>query len=782
MEESSPSNDLPESVGGALAQPQHPPPESSQTLKMRVVHESGYISSATETLNEDGGDGEDAESSSSDDEDFVDLTEFFLWLQRRDWEKVYEFLQEHPVACRQAVHSKKGVSPLLHIVLRHGPPLPVVDVLLAHLPQPHDEATTGESAPGTSPSVWKQFDTQGKLPLHAVCSCGPDASLDVVSKLLRADPEALRVRTRDGDNRFPLHLAVVTNAREDVVMELMIHFPEASFVPDAHGKIPIEYAKDSCYGHNRLVVALEWAPMFLAATQAAYKRVSEATETKLQSLREAHASYEEQLEERYNGEKMILVREQIQCSNELTNEKERNILLAKAMLEMQQTEEDLLKERDLLRAKLDRELFVRRTRAKLRDEELKEILLGKRESSDSGSDDGNTIDIGDDEINKDKTCQDRSSAAPEDAGAEGGMEALRAASSNLPLPRLLKQISDGYETSKRRNELYKKSLERQRATTLSLNQLLATKESELQQAYRKSRCDEITLQAAIDRAEDLAKKQESALEQLSSAQKEVERLRTIGLEKERKLSHSQRRLRIQEKRLSGIQDLIDSLRAARSMDAERLDLIREESDSSDEGESSFHNEKGRAMLPMTPITPTLTTTSMGMQKAPDLSLDLSVEIEMAAMAAAHLDDDIENHESIHSFGKSHSERRHEADLSAELDAAMAMERAKTPDRSTNMSALGESPEQERALREPTNEAIANQWDVGKGAARGTPRTASVTTRSLGDGEDESTTTLQTNMPETPPVPEQVMGSANARDYDLCSPLGTPPKLDFTRDS
>ena len=81
---------------------------------------------------------------------------------------------------------------------------------------------------------------------------------------------------------------------------------DASFKPDSHGKIPIEYAQDACYGHNRLVVALEWAPMFLAASQAAFKRVAKATETKLNSLREAHASYEEQLENRYNTEKTEL--------------------------------------------------------------------------------------------------------------------------------------------------------------------------------------------------------------------------------------------------------------------------------------------------------------------------------------------------------------------------------------------------------------------------------------------------------------------------------------------
>jgi len=675
-----------------------------------------------------------------DDEDYVDLTDLFVFLERRNWEKAYAFLKSNPKSSRQTIHSKKGTTPLLHIVLRHGPPLPVVNILLLQ-----------EAANDKAPlPVWKRTDTHGRLPLHAACSCGPAASLDVVSGLISADPDALQVRTKDQHGRYPLHLAVVTNASEEVVMELMIHYPDASFMPDSHGKIPIEYAQDACYGHNRLVVALEWAPMFLAASQAAFKRIAEATENKLNSLREAHASYEEQLEERYNKEKMELVREQIRYSNELGSEKERNIALAEAMLAMKESEEKLIREKDLLASKLERELALRKSRAKERDEELKQILLGKNENL-----------VGENEDDSKKDDQTVSSVS-----SLSGI--FDASSAKLPLPRLLKRISEGYENSKRRNELYKKSLDRQRTIARNLNSQLADKEIDLQQANRKSRCKEISLQEAIDRAEDLAQKHQSALEELSIAKDEVERLQKIGAERERRYSHTQRRLKIQEKRLSGVQDLIDSLKAAKAMAADRLDLIQEEEEEEEESERNKIRES--SILDSNRSTSTVPTSripSINKPNAADLSFDLSVEIEMAAMAAAQLQDgSIRNvNDSICS---SPSTRCRVADLSLELAGTSERE-----------GGIGSN-------KENTLQKQTKNWGKNKGGklAEGTPQTltdTTATTASSGEdvSEDGSMETI-TIIPETPPVPKELR-SRSRQEYDQCSPLSTM-KLDFGENS
>ena len=695
----------------------------------------------------------EASGNGSDDDDYVDLTDLFVFLQHRDWEKVYAFLKQHPRSSLQTIHSKKGTTSLLHIVLRHGPPLPVVDVLLV---QEATREKIGKPSPFTS--IWKQTNTIGQLPLHVACSCGPAACLDVISRLILADPDALQVRAKDQHGRYPLHLAVVTNASEEVVMELMIHYPDASFKPDAHGKIPIEYAQDSCYGHNRLVVALELAPMFLAASKAASKRVAKATETKLNSLRDAHASYEEQLEDRYNTEKMQLLRDQIRCSNELTNEKERNIALAENLLETRHSEQYLTREKRILESKLERELLVRKAKAKLRDEELKQILLGKHEKNKS-LDGENEDDKKDDQQQTESDVNDSLSVA------------LDASSSELPLPRLLKRISEGYASSKRRNEFYKKSLERQRDIAKNLNLVLAAKENDLQHANRKSRSNEITLQEAVKRAEDLSEKHQSTLEQFSIAKKEVERLKKIGSEQERKYSHSQRRLKIQEKRLLVVQDLIESLKVARAEAEDRLYLIQEEGDSDHGSVSPIFEADGTSAFG-TPFTKK--------PSAAELSLDLSVEIEMAAMAAAQLDDgDISS-----SFSTSSSARRRAADISVELAATdnnKMKPSGKGVTEGTHSNRETISPESMSNRFETSNQkGTNNNWEKDNSGkwAGGTPQTLSVataTTASSGEGcfGDDA---MDRSIPETPPVPKQVK-SRSRQEYDQCSPLASL-KLDF----
>jgi hypothetical protein len=270
---------------------------------------------------------------------------------------------------------------------------------------------------------------------------------------------------------------------------------------------------------------------------------------------------------------------------------------------------------------------------------------------------------------------------------------------------LLKWISAGYENSKRRNELYKKSLEKQRATTRNLNVLLATKEAELKQAHRKNRCDEIRLQAAIDRAEDLTEKHESALAKFSMAREEVERLKETDSERERKIAHSERRLRIQEKRLSGVQDLIESLKVAKAKDAERLDLIREETEKEKSGcgETSNNNDGGHDRS----YALSTTSPSAMLQKAAEISVDLSVEIEMAVLATAHLDD------STSSVCTSPSERRREADLSVELAAAITAMDYNRPaaheNEDTTAKGAGSDRENSSPVQQPMNRNGTN-WD------------------------------------------------------------------------
>ena len=677
------------------------------------------------------------DTGSPDDVD-IDLSDLFVFLQSRDWEKVYGFLKEHPNSSLKPIQSEKGSISLLQIVLRHGPPLHVVDVLLMQ------EA----SRPASLTTVFKQTDTNGRLPLHTACCCGPSASLDVVSRLISVDPDALQVPTKDQHGRYPLHLAVVTNASEEVVMELMVHYPDASFQPDLHGKLPIEYAQDACYGHNRLVVALEWAPMFLAASQAAIKRVAMDTEEKLESLREAHASYEEQLETRYHNEKTELIKEQIRCNNELTDEKERNIAMAEAILDMKETEETLLKEKNHLESKLEQEILTHRANTKQREEDLRQILLGKYDKVKGENDDDDT-----------KAGEDPSESSLQDSFSSN----LDASSSKLPLPRLLKRISAGYESSKRRNKLYKESLDRQRNIAKNLNQLLANKENDLRQEHRKCVYNEIALQEAVERAEDLSQKHQSVLEELATAKTEIERLKEIGTERENRYSHSQRRLEIQKKRLSGVQDLIDSFKAISAQAAEQLDFVEE-----DELEQE-------SVCPIFEAgTSPLANKSRG---DADFGVPLAVEIDMSAVGPSELEDD--------SVFTSPSARREAANLSAELAETDA--EAKTPEEPETKGRRYSSrnfisPEHKSKRIETSNRTgINNKWEQSKEGKwlRGTPQTetSSVDTASFDEDAFDDV-----SVPETPSPRKHVKSRGRSRqEYDQPSPLGSV-KLDYGLDA
>ncbi len=672
--------------------------------------------------------------SADDVNEDIDLSDLFVFLQSRDWEKVYGFLKGHPNSSLKPIQSEKGSISLLQIVLRHGPPLHVVDVLLMQ------EA----SRPASLTTVFKQTDTNGRLPLHTACCCGPSASLDVVSRLISVDPDALQVPTKDQHGRYPLHLAVVTNASEEVVMELMVHYPDASFKPDLHGKIPIEYAQDACYGHNRLVVALEWAPMFLAASQAAIKRVAMDTEGKLESLREAHASYEEQLESRYHKEKMELIKEQIRCNNELTEEKERNIAMAEAMLDMKETEETLLQQKNLLESKLEREILTHKANTKQREEDLRQILLGKYDKS-KGLDDDN------DDNRKD---------GDESSLQDSFFSALDVSSSKLPLPRLLKRISAGYQSSKRRNELYKKSLDRQRYIAKNLNQLLANKENDLRQEHRKCVYNEIALQEAVERAEELSQQHQSVLEELAIAKTEIERLKEIGTERESRYSHSQRRLEIQKKRFSGVQELIDSFKAISAQAAEHLDFVEE-----DELEQE-------SVCPIFEAgTSPLANKSRG---DADFAVPLAVEIDMSAVGPSELEDD--------SVFTSPSARRQAADLSAELAETNA--EIKTPEetgakgrRYSSRNLI--SPETQSEVFEASNRMGINKWERSEEGKwlRGTPQTETSSITNVSFDEDAFDDVI---IPETPSLRKQVKSSRGRQDHDQRSPLGSV-KLDYGLD-
>jgi len=619
------------------------------------------------------------------------------------------------------------------------------------------------------------------LPLHAACSCHPDGAtfphLDVIARIIDADPDATAVRTKNKDGRLPLHLAVVANAPECVVLELVIRHPGAAFLPDAHGIIPIEYARDSCcrHGHNRLVVALEMAPMLLKTARAAAERVEASQNAKLESLRAAHASYQQQLSQRCESdrdrEQQNLLQERLTHRETLADEKERNIVLARALLREREASLPLLRETEELRdkneelqQKLDRELLVRRARTKLRDEELKRILLAGGNNADTSTvtgtstgtgtgasssaasrnkNTGNTQERTTDasgspgEKNKDESGNDddddattttttinnsyQNDTEEEEENHGGALPSSPSLSSSFsftlsssftktPLPKLLKRISRGYESSKRRNRHYREQMDRQRETVRNLNLLLSAKEQELARVKRKARTDQrqqtqartLSVASSNNRLDQLAVLHRSALAKLAKAEDEVDRLKRTDAERQRKLLHSERRLKIQEKRLAGVQILIASLTSIN--ENHNANVTGTVNDNVNDNDNGNDNGNGNGVQTTTTVgekedRPSPTNNSGDVDHDVDVDVDdeskcgrgassgtvtsfstrrkeaeLSAEIHEreAAAASTKARFDSSGGSGIDNLAKSLLARREEADLSAELAVGAAI--------------------------------------------------------------------------------------------------------------
>eukprot|EP00536_Pseudo-nitzschia_multiseries_P009765 jgi/Psemu1/24213/gm1.24213_g len=752
------------------------------------------------------------EDDTDDEEDFVDLSGFFRLLQRKEWDKVLEFLLEHPNASKQTIHCQGGVTYLLHIVLRHGPPLPVVELVVSQ-----DRGTKATAS--TPTSIWRQTDTKGRLPLHAACSCGPESYPEVIKWVILADPGALRIRTtNDTDAKLPLHLAVASGASERVVQLLLIHYPSAAFVTDGHGKIALDYARgDGGYGyghghnrsHNRLVVALELAPMLLEAARAAERYVEESSHRRLAALAEEHAARREELRANCERETMLLVEKQVRSNKDLAEEISRNRMLATTLLEVRESYRGLLKDRAELRRELHREIIGRRAHARMRDDELKRILLlGTVTASDDDDEHDNNNDNNSNETDIENDNENDEGADPleaarakkaSDHGGSDGADDLRSrdtdddhdnedldeegsvrsplAMAKIPLPTLLTRISKGYEASKRRNRSYKEQLNRQRHTVKNLNLLLAAKEEELAQVQKTARTHERDLATANDRVEQLAALHQMSLAKLAKAQDEADKWKRGDAETERNLVQAQRRLRIQEKRLSGFQALLTSMGSLAEV---KLG-------------NSYSNSPGRSLVGSNSSCCNSTVTSgshshSGRRKETEVSA--AIQTAAAAVATVVLDDSGigSSGNSNSSLGENSSSQRREADLSAELSAELVVtsvieskSHSSEDDHEIPNGETRKTLPQPQRNQTPLSETVT---PIGKGMQpidhdgdskwiRGTPQTLSVLTATTAGSDEDVADEERREIvpPRTPPVPDRVGGQGPQNDR--FSPLASP---------
>mmetsp|Transcript_20322 Transcript_20322/g.56517 ORF Transcript_20322/g.56517 Transcript_20322/m.56517 type:complete len:597 (-) Transcript_20322:94-1884(-) len=591
------------------------------------------------------------------------------------------------------------------------------------------------------------------------------------------------MRTENSDARLPLHLAVVTGASERVVQQLLIHYPYAAFVTDGLGKIALDYAEDSCYGHNRLVVALELAPMLLDTAQAAEHHCVTVQGNHLAALREAHAVSQEQLRARSERETRRLLDQQVRCNQDLADEKARNHVLARTLVEARESYRGLLKDRANLRQRLERERIVGKTRAQSRDDELKRILLLGGRKTDGDDEDGDEVVGTDESVRADEggakgegdheggsTKAEIDDGDDEDADDDDDEEEEEASGkrthsslAKISLPALLKRISSGYEASKRRNRSYKEQVDRQRETVKNLNLLLTAKEEELAQVQKTARTHERAIAAANDRVDQLGVLHREAVSKLAKARDEAEKWKRINEENTRDLDQALRRLKFQEKRVSGFRALLLSMGSSNEPAKPETSPYRERAES----RSSIVTSK---------------------------EVDVEVELQVGATAVA--DAPNEDHDDC---GTSVADSRDEA-LSVELAVASAIGNfSNASDCGTIETVKAESPTQKIGFETPlpkpmptatATEAANPEFNPFEAVTpirnltqkadkndtkwiRGTPRTLSISTETtMGSSEEaDGQGAVKLFPPQTPPVPDHVGG--RSEQHGGCSPLASP---------
>lgn len=130
-------------------------------------------------------------------------------------------------------------SSALHLIMRHCPPVAVVDILIQKMT---------EIKRGYMPEA--AVDELGRTALHIAVESGCDIS---VIKRLTASSE-LPAITMDSYGRFPLHWGACSastrrgrsmkNNAVDTVSHLVELYPHAAIVPDSSGKTPWDLAVD----------------------------------------------------------------------------------------------------------------------------------------------------------------------------------------------------------------------------------------------------------------------------------------------------------------------------------------------------------------------------------------------------------------------------------------------------------------------------------------------------------------------------------------------------------
>lgn len=422
----------------------------------------------------------------------------------------------------------------LHEVCKQQPPLEVVDFLLELYP---DAAKT----PGK----------YGYLPLHYACST--NCSADVVARLIEVHPAATRCRD-ELDDALPIHLAAQWGASEDVMMEILTAHPEGSVMRDAAGRTPLDHAKRlpaTSEIRQAVLSSLETAPILVATAKAATARLTNEYETKLAGMQEAHAEYVRQLEERQEEEKTCFLEMEVQFHNALAEEKERNILLAEKLIEFQRKEEELVAERNEARILLESEREEAKHRDALKERELRTII--------DSSMDPESEDHAENGRNKDGEEKDSRDVTETIGATTASLTSASCSSSTIPIPQQVGDLAKQYSSSKRQLAAATKDLQYNQNMVHHLNQLLSSKDQQIQTLKQKLDEKESAKSSATKRADTLATLQDGTQSELQQTREQLISLQEQTETQQQELIEANRLIHVQESRLGSIKSLVASL-------------------------------------------------------------------------------------------------------------------------------------------------------------------------------------------------------------------------------
>mmetsp|Transcript_20486 Transcript_20486/g.40881 ORF Transcript_20486/g.40881 Transcript_20486/m.40881 type:complete len:498 (-) Transcript_20486:80-1573(-) len=286
----------------------------------------------------------------------------------------------------------------------------------------------------SDPSLAK-IESDGLLPLHAVCNAPLRAPLKLIKMLLTAHPAAAQLkcgkedrlpihillattatpyipytppsedvvsalielypgaaRVPDGSNQLPIHLACnITGVSEKVLTFILSTYPEGAYVRDFHGKYPLDYATTNKDIPTRklALAALDRGTLYASISKMTSLRLSKENESKTRSMEEVYEKKLNKMESHAKEERAKLVAQLDSMTKQLKEEKESNQALCeekeKMVIEKDQAVARAIQFERARYAKLEEQL-----RSDLADVQLKNMdLLEQLESTQGDLDASN---------------------------------------------------------------------------------------------------------------------------------------------------------------------------------------------------------------------------------------------------------------------------------------------------------------------------------------------------------------------------------------------------------